>query len=196
MAVLEPVTPLAIRTKSPAPTAPLDVTTIVTARPAEAMDQLRKTLTALPVGVITIATALPAEVMDPIHKTLLTAPPVDVTTILTALPEEAMDPIHKTLLTARPVGVTTILMALPAEVTDPVHKTLTAPPVDVVMMAGVRQVLMGVLRRLHMVGIVALDVVNTITNHRLIFAAPGKILPPTVVTNNHFPTGAPAVVRG
>jgi len=47
-----------------------------------------------------------------------------------------------------------------------------------------------------MVGIVALDVANTITNHHLILAAWGKILLPIVVRNKHLPTGAPAVMRG
>jgi len=47
-----------------------------------------------------------------------------------------------------------------------------------------------------MVGIVALGVANTITNHHLILAARGKILLPMVVRNKHVPTGAPAVMRG
>jgi len=43
---------------------------------------------------------------------------------------------------------------------------------------------------------VTLGVVNMITNHHLILAAPGKILLPMVVRNKHLPTGAPAVMRG
>jgi len=77
IAVVEPVTPLAIRTRGPAPMAPLVMTTIVTAPPAETMDPIRKTLTAPPADMTTKVTALLAEAMDLIHKTL-TAPALDV----------------------------------------------------------------------------------------------------------------------
>jgi len=52
MAVVEPVTPLAIKTRGPAPMAPLGVTMIVTALSSETMDPIRKTLTAPPLVVV------------------------------------------------------------------------------------------------------------------------------------------------
>ena len=48
--------------------------------------------------------------------------------------------------------MTTKVTALQAQAIDLIHKTLTAPPLDVVIMTGVRLVLMGALRGLHMVG--------------------------------------------
>jgi len=95
-----------------------------------------------------------------------------------------------------PLGVSMIVMTPSAETMDPIHKTLTASPLDVVIMTEVRLVVMGALGRLHMVEIVALGVANTITNHHLILGARGKILLPMVVRNKHFPTGAPAMMRG
>jgi len=90
----------------------------------------------------------------------------------------------------------TKVTAQPAEAMDRIDKSLTAPPLEVVIMTGVRLALMGTLRHLHMGVIVTLGVVNTMTNHHFIFAAPGKIPPPMVVRNKHLPTGAPAVMRG
>jgi len=77
MAVVEPVTPLAIRTRGRAPMAPLGVIIIVTAPPAETMDPIRETLTAPPAEMATKVTAQPAEAMDRIDKSL-TAPPLEV----------------------------------------------------------------------------------------------------------------------
>jgi len=77
IAVVDPVTPLAIRTRSPAPMAPLVMRMIVTAPPAETMDPIRNTLTAPPADMTTKVTALPSEATDLIHKTL-TGPPLDV----------------------------------------------------------------------------------------------------------------------
>jgi len=100
-----------------------------------------------------------------------------------------MDPIRKTL-TAPPAHMTTKVTALPAEAMDLIHKTLTVPPPYVVIMTGVRLVLIGALKGLHMVGIVAPGVANMITNHHLILAVPGKILLLMVVRNKHFPMSA------
>ena len=79
-----------------------------------------------------------------------------------------------------PLGVTMIVMVPSAETMDPIRKTLKVPPLDVVIMTEVRLVLMGALGRLHMVGVVALGVANTITDHHLILAARGEILLPIV----------------
>jgi len=101
-------------------------------------------------------------------------PPV-VVMIVKALLVETMDPTRKTLM-ARPADMAMKVAAQPAEAMDRMDKSLTAPPLDVVIMVKVRLVLMGALRRLHMVGVVVLGLAGLATNHHLSSPLLGKYL--------------------
>ena len=95
-----------------------------------------------------------------------------------------------------PLGVTMIVIAPSAETMDPIRKTLMTPPLDMVIMTEVLLVLMGTLGRPH--GGDSGAGRSKYSNEPLSYpsGSGGGILLPTVVRNKHFPTGAPAVLRG
>ena len=77
MAVVKPVTPLAIRMRDQAPIAPPRVAMIAPAPPTETIHPTRKTLSAPAAGMESKVTALSAEAMDRMYKGL-TAPVLDM----------------------------------------------------------------------------------------------------------------------